>query len=91
MNQNVRKIYYQKLNIKITELEERRQFKCIWISANLKLEKELTLMPHKKGTVKDLLNECRAELLREETITQQLFDDQVNFRLRLVEIICSKI
>jgi ubiquitin carboxyl-terminal hydrolase 7 len=29
MNQNVRKIYYQKLNIKITELEERRQFKCI--------------------------------------------------------------
>ena len=28
-NQNVRKIYYQKLNIKITELEERRQFKCI--------------------------------------------------------------
>ena len=57
----------------------------------MKLEKQLTLMPHKKGTVKDLLNECRAELLREETITQQLFDDQVNFRLRLVEIICSKI
>jgi len=48
-------------------------------------------MPHKKGSAKDLLNECRAELLREETITQQLFDDQVNFRLRLVEIICSKI
>ena len=89
--QFVRKLYYQKLNIKISELDERRQFKCTWISANLKLEKELTLMPHKKGNVKDLLTECRNELFREELITQQQLDDLVNFRLRLVEIVASKI
>jgi ubiquitin carboxyl-terminal hydrolase 7 len=89
--QFVRKLYYQKLNIKISELDERRQFKCIWISANLKQEKEISLMPHKKGNVKDLLTECRNELLREELITQQQFDDQANFHLRLVEIVASKI
>lgn len=89
--QLVRKLYYQKLNIKITELEDRRQFKCLWISSNLKQEKELTSMPHKKGTVKDLINECRNELLREELITQAQFDDDTNFRLRIVEIIASKI
>jgi len=89
--QFVRKLYYQKLNIKISELDERRQFKCLWVSANLKQEKELSLMPHKKGSVKDLLNECRMELLREEIISQEQLNDEVNFRLRLLEVVGSKV
>lgn len=63
-HQQSRKLFFQKLTIKITELEERRQFKCLWVSSNLKTEKELILMPLKKATVKDLLNDCRAELVK---------------------------
>ena len=86
----IRRLFYHKLNIKVTELEERRQFKCLWISANLKIEKELVLMPMKKATVRDLLLECRNELLNEELITKLVYDDE-NFKLRLVEIVASKI
>lgn len=89
--QQIKKIYYQKLSIKITELEERRQFKCIWISANLKMERELTLMPFKKASVKELLSECRGELLKEELITHQDFNSFDQFRLRLVEIVASRL
>merc|ERR1712127_39690 len=64
----VKKIFYQKLSIRVVELEERRLFKCLWISSNLKVEKELSLMPLKKATVKDLLAECKAELLNEDLL-----------------------
>ena len=43
-----KRMYYQKLNIKVLELEERRPFKVTWISANLKIERELCPMPFKK-------------------------------------------
>lgn len=86
-----RKLYYQKLNIKIIELEERRPFKLTWLSANFKVEKELVLMPLKKATVKDLLNECRCELVKENLISKEQFEDERNFRLRLVEIVASKL
>lgn len=86
-----RKLFYQKLNIKISELEERRQFKFLWLSPNLKVEKEITLMPFKKATVKELLNECKSELLTLELITNDLVNNvDVPFKLRLVEIVASK-
>lgn len=43
-----KRLFYQKLNIKVFELEERRPFRVIWISANLKTERELCPMPFKK-------------------------------------------
>lgn len=58
-----------KLNIKLTELDDRRQFKCIWISSNLKVEKELILLPFKKALVRDLLEECKNLLLHNQTST----------------------
>jgi ubiquitin carboxyl-terminal hydrolase 7 len=45
---NQKRLYYQKLNLKVFELEERRQFRVTWISANFKVEKEMCLMPSKK-------------------------------------------
>jgi len=68
----------------IIELDERRQFKVTWLSCNLKTEKELTLMPHKKALVKD-------ELFNEEVITKEQFEDSTGFQLRLEEIVGSKI
>lgn len=87
----VRKLFYSKLNINIMELDERRQFKLTWLSSNLKSERELILMPHKKSNVRDLLAECRMELLKEEIITKEQFDNDVEFKLRLEEIVGSKI
>lgn len=89
--QPVRKLFYSKLNINIMELDERRQFKLTWLSSNMKTEKELVLMPLKKANVKDLLNEARGELLKEELVTKEQFEDQANFTLRFVEIVGSKI
>ena len=85
------KLFYQKLTIKITELEERRPFKCTWLSANLKVEKELNLMPFKKANVRELLGDCRAELLKQEIMTKQQYDDTDGFRLRFVEIVASRL
>ena len=48
-------------------------------------------MPHKKANVKDLLNECRLELLKEELITKEQLEDEAGCRLRLEEIVGSKI
>ncbi len=86
-----RKLFYQKLKMTIVELEERRQFKCLWVSSNLKVERELTFMPLKKSTVKEILNECRKELLKENLITQEDYDNENGYRLRLVEIAGCKI
>lgn len=54
-----KKIYYQHLTIRINELENKKQFTCMWINSKLKEEKELTLYPNKNGTVQDLLDEAR--------------------------------
>ena len=73
------------------ELDERRQFKLTWLSSNMKTENELVLMPLKKANVKDLLNEARCELFKEELITKEQLEDQLNFNLRFVEIVGSRI
>lgn len=54
-----KKIYYQHLTIRINELENKKQFTCIWMNSKLKEEKELILYPNKNGTVQDLLDEAR--------------------------------
>ncbi|XP_065341533.1 ubiquitin carboxyl-terminal hydrolase 7 isoform X2 [Cloeon dipterum] len=77
-----KKIFYQQLNIPINELENKKQFKCIWVSPKLKEEKELTLYPCKKGKVFDLLQEASKEVELAENGTGQL---------RLFEMSCFKI
>ncbi|KAK6643307.1 Ubiquitin carboxyl-terminal hydrolase 7 [Polyplax serrata] len=57
-----RKIFYQHLSIPIDELENKKQFKCIWVGANLKEEKELMLYPNKRGFVSDLLDEAKKQV-----------------------------
>lgn len=54
-----KKIFYQHLSIPIAELENKKQFKCIWVPENLKDEKEITLYPNKLGHVSELLDEAR--------------------------------
>lgn len=54
-----KKIYYQHLTIRVNELENKKQFTCVWINNKLKEEKELVLYPNKNGTVQDLLDEAR--------------------------------
>ncbi|CAG0888119.1 unnamed protein product [Darwinula stevensoni] len=78
----VRKLFYQILSIKVSELENKRQVKCIWMSEDLKEEKELVLYPDKNGKVVDLLQEARKVLSLSEAGSGQL---------RLVEIASSKI
>ncbi|KAL0278652.1 UNVERIFIED_CONTAM: hypothetical protein PYX00_000410 [Menopon gallinae] len=57
-----KKIYYQHLSIPIDELENKKQFKCIWVGPNLKEEKELILYPNKRGFVSDLLEEAKKQV-----------------------------
>ncbi|XP_013790076.1 ubiquitin carboxyl-terminal hydrolase 7-like, partial [Limulus polyphemus] len=54
-----KKIYYQQLSIKINELENKKQFKCVWVNSKLKEETELVLYPNKNGSVADLLEEAK--------------------------------
>jgi ubiquitin carboxyl-terminal hydrolase 7 len=89
--QPARKLYYQKLKLTLLELEERRQFKCLWVSSNMKVEREVSFMPLKKANVREMLAECRDELLREGLITREEHEDERGFRLRLVEIVGYKI
>ncbi|XP_071107818.1 ubiquitin carboxyl-terminal hydrolase 7-like [Haliotis cracherodii] len=77
-----KKLYYQQLSIKINELENKRPFKCIWVSSDLKEERELVLYPNKSGKVSDLLEEARKQVE---------ISDQSSGRLRLLEIISYKI
>ncbi|KAF4524831.1 hypothetical protein B566_EDAN014313 [Ephemera danica] len=77
-----KKVYYQQLSIPINELENKKQFKCVWVSPNVKEEKELTLFPNKRGTVADLLEEARKQVELSENGTG---------RLRLFEQSCYKI
>lgn len=77
-----KKLYYQQLNIKISDLENKKQFKCFWINGKLKEERELVLYPDKNGRVSDLLEEAR----RQVELT-----DKGSGKLRLLEIISYKI
>jgi ubiquitin carboxyl-terminal hydrolase 7 len=77
-----KKLYYQQLSIRINELENKRQFKCIWVNGKLKDEKELVLYPNKNGCVADLL---------EEGGKQVELTSGGSSKLRLLEIISYKI
>ncbi|WAQ97600.1 UBP7-like protein [Mya arenaria] len=68
------------LNIRINELENKRQFKCIYVNSKLKEEKELVLYPDKTGKVCDLLEEAKKQINVTESGT-----------LRLLEVIGCKI
>ncbi|KAH3867833.1 hypothetical protein DPMN_030970 [Dreissena polymorpha] len=75
-----KKLYFQQLNIRINELENKRQFKCIYVNNRLKEEKELVLYPDKTGKVQDLLEEAKKQIDLVET-----------GKLRLMEVIGCKI
>ena len=77
-----KKLYYQVLTIPIDQLENKRQFKCVWVANQFKDERELVLFPNKDGTVSDLLNEAREQV--------DLQPDGTG-KLRLLEIISSKV
>lgn len=78
----MKKIFYQKLSMNINELESKKQFKCLWLSSNMKDEKELVLYPTKSGTVKTLLDEA-AKFVE--------FSENGTKRLRISEIAGHKI
>jgi len=50
------------LSIPIAELENKRQFKCTWVSQKGKEEKELVLHPNKTGVVQELLDEAQKQV-----------------------------
>lgn len=77
-----RKLYYQQLNIRINELENKKQFKCTWVNSKLKEEKELVLYPNKNGRVSDLLEEAKKQVTLSE---------DGSGKLRLLEVISYKI
>ncbi|XP_014681204.1 PREDICTED: ubiquitin carboxyl-terminal hydrolase 7-like [Priapulus caudatus] len=77
-----KKLYYQRLSIKITELENKKQFKCTFVNSNLKEEKELVLYPNKNGSVGSLLK--KAENFVEWT-------EDGSGKLRLVEVVSNKV
>lgn len=77
-----KKIFYQQLSIRINELENKKQFKCVWVGPKMKEEKELILYPNKCGTVADLLEEAKKQVE---------FSEDGSGKLRIVEVNCSKI
>lgn len=68
----VRKLFYQKLSISINELENKKQFRCLYLMPNLKEEKELILYPNKNGTVQSLLAEAAKVIEFSENSTKIL-------------------
>lgn len=77
-----KKIFYQQLSIRVNELENKKQFKCVYLSPKLKDEKELILYPSKGGTVADLLDEAKKQV--------ELTEGGSN-RLRLTEVSSNKV
>ncbi|KAK2192630.1 hypothetical protein NP493_27g01010 [Ridgeia piscesae] len=76
-----RKIYYQQVNMRINELENKRQFRCVWLDSQFK-EEELVLYPNSNGCMEDLLKEARKHIT---------LDPAGSGKLRLLEIISNKI
>ena len=56
-----KRLYYQMLSMKVDEFETKRQFKCIFVTPNLK-EEEVLLYPNQNGCVTTLLEECRKKV-----------------------------
>ncbi|KAK0173583.1 hypothetical protein PV328_006757 [Microctonus aethiopoides] len=77
-----KKIFYQQLSIRVNELENKKQFKCIWVGPSLKEEKEIILYPNKNGTVATLLEEAKKQVELSENGSG---------KLRLLEINCSRL
>lgn len=77
-----KKIFYQQLSISVNELENKKQFKCIFLGPKMKDEKELILYPNKNGTVGDLLEEAKKQIE---------FSDGSTGKLRLTEVSCNKV
>nr|XP_012150583.1 PREDICTED: ubiquitin carboxyl-terminal hydrolase 7 isoform X5 [Megachile rotundata] len=77
-----KKLYYQQLSIRVNELENKKQFKCIWVGPSLKEEKEIILYPNKDGTVATLLEEAKKQVELAENGSG---------KLRLIEINCNKV
>ncbi|XP_060521700.1 ubiquitin carboxyl-terminal hydrolase 7 isoform X3 [Cylas formicarius] len=77
-----KKIFYQQLSIRVNELENKKQYKCIYLGANMKEEKELVLYPNKNGTVADLLEEAKKQIE---------FSEGSTGKLRLTEVNCHKL
>ncbi|XP_065899371.1 ubiquitin carboxyl-terminal hydrolase 7-like isoform X1 [Dysidea avara] len=74
-------LYYEKLSIRIDEFERKRVFKCFFVDAHLKEDREVTVYVNKDGTVRDLLDEAA-------TLVE--FTDTIK-KLRLVETIQHRI
>ena len=47
--------------MKVDEFENKRQFKCVFVSPSLK-EEELVVYPNKTGSVASVLDECRKKV-----------------------------
>ncbi|XP_016915800.1 ubiquitin carboxyl-terminal hydrolase 7 isoform X1 [Apis cerana] len=77
-----KKLYYQQLSIRVNELENKKQFKCIWVGPSLKEEKEIILYPNKNGTVATLLEEAKKQVELSENGSG---------KLRILEINSSKV
>lgn len=78
-----KKIFYQQLSMNINELESKKQFKCLWLSINMKEEKELILYPNKNGSVKTLLEEAAKQI--------EMNAEEGSGQLRIIEISNFKI
>ncbi|XP_032457106.1 ubiquitin carboxyl-terminal hydrolase 7 isoform X1 [Nasonia vitripennis] len=77
-----KKIFYQQLSIHVNELENKKQFKCIWVNLTLKEEKEIILYPNKNGTVLNLLEEAK-KLVE--------LSENGSGKLRILEIVSNKL
>ncbi|XP_073827847.1 ubiquitin-specific protease 7 [Musca autumnalis] len=69
---NPKKLFYQRLSLSIHELDNKKQFKCIWVSNDLKEEKELVLYPNKNDTVRGLLDEAAKKIQFSENSSKKL-------------------
>lgn len=101
-----KKLYYQLLNIRINELENKKQFKCVWISSKLKEEVSILLeenvfkannnpLIHPRSTQKELLlypnkSGLVSDLL-EEAKKHVTESPESSGKLRLLEIATNKI
>lgn len=57
-----RRLYYQRLEMRLDELENMRQFKCVFVNGCLRDEKELVINLPKTSKVSDLLAEARKQI-----------------------------
>lgn len=78
----MKKMFYQLLSIRVNELENKKQFKCIWVGPSLKEEKEIILYPNKNGTVATLLEEAKKQVE---------FSENGSGKLRILEVSSNKL